>query len=220
MRVQRGWRGTTVAWMALAGFAVVMITFIGVNYLVSWFQLDSMHAYAGDMPGILGFGIFGVILALLLGGIAVSEARRRRRAAADGRATRCARLKPPRRSNRPGERARCASPPHGGLAVSPGVAAPGPRRLVWPSAQSASSARRLRVPCPTQSFCPRSVRLALARTRCCCRLHGRYDDYAAWLVKSRLALYLEQLPLITVLPDGGNFWWSNVNASCGMRTCS
>jgi cytochrome c-type biogenesis protein CcsB len=85
VRVQRGWRGTTVAWMALAGFAVVMITFIGVNYLVSWFQLDSMHAYAGDMPGFLSFGIFGVILALLLGSIGVSEARRRRRAAA-GRA--------------------------------------------------------------------------------------------------------------------------------------
>jgi putative tributyrin esterase len=43
------------------------------------------------------------------------------------------------------------------------------------------------------------------------QLHGRHDDYAAWVVKSRLALYLERLPLITVLPDGGNFWWSNVD---------
>ena len=90
VRVQRGWRGTTMAWMALAGFAVVMITFIGVNYLVSWFQLDSMHAYAGDMPGFLGFGIFGVVLVLLLGSIMYGEMRRRRLAAA-GRARHAAR---------------------------------------------------------------------------------------------------------------------------------
>jgi cytochrome c-type biogenesis protein CcsB len=90
VRVQRGWRGTTMAWMALTGFAVVMITFIGVNYLVSWFQLDSMHAYAGDMPGFLGFGIFGVVLVLLLGSIMYGEMRRRRLAAA-GRARHAAR---------------------------------------------------------------------------------------------------------------------------------
>ncbi|HMA32882.1 MAG TPA: c-type cytochrome biogenesis protein CcsB [Chloroflexia bacterium] len=90
VRVQRGWRGTTVAWMALAGFAVVMTTFIGVNYLVSWFQLDSMHTYAGEMPGFLGFGIFGVILVLLLGSIIYGEARRRRALAA-GIARRAAR---------------------------------------------------------------------------------------------------------------------------------
>jgi len=82
VRVQRGWRGTTAAWMALAGFALVMVTFIGVNYLVSWFSLSSLHAYGGDMPGILSFGIFGVILVLLLGGIAWGEVRRRRIAVA------------------------------------------------------------------------------------------------------------------------------------------
>ncbi len=87
VRVQRGWRGTTVAWMALAGYAVVMVTFIGVNYLVTWFQLDSMHTYAGEMPGVLGFGIFGLILVALLGSIGLSESRRRRaRAAGQARA--------------------------------------------------------------------------------------------------------------------------------------
>lgn len=94
VRVQRGWRGGTVAWMALAGFAVVMITFIGVNYLVTWFGLDSMHAYAGEMPGFLGFGVFGAILALLLGGIIYGEARRRRAAVA-GRSRQAARQAEP-----------------------------------------------------------------------------------------------------------------------------
>ncbi|HUS17023.1 MAG TPA: c-type cytochrome biogenesis protein CcsB [Chloroflexia bacterium] len=82
VRVQRGWRGTTVAWMAIAGFTIVMITFIGVNYLVSWFGLDSMHAYAGEMPGFLELAVFGVLLVPLLGSIVVAESRRRRRAAA------------------------------------------------------------------------------------------------------------------------------------------
>ncbi len=97
VRVQRGWRGNTVAWMALSGFALVMVTFIGVNYLVSWFQLDSMHAYAGEMPGFLGFGIFGVVLVALLGGIGWGEVRRRRLAAA-GRARHAARIAEPEAS--------------------------------------------------------------------------------------------------------------------------
>lgn len=42
------------------------------------------------------------------------------------------------------------------------------------------------------------------------QLHGKWDDYQSWLVKSRLASHVETLPLIVVLPDGGNFWWSNV----------
>ncbi|HET7076300.1 MAG TPA: alpha/beta hydrolase-fold protein [Chloroflexia bacterium] len=42
------------------------------------------------------------------------------------------------------------------------------------------------------------------------QLHGKWDDYQSWLVKSRLASHVEPLPLIVVLPDGGNFWWSNV----------
>ena len=47
------------------------------------------------------------------------------------------------------------------------------------------------------------------------QLHGKWDDYQSWLVKSRLASHVEKLPLIVVLPDGGNFWWSNVGAYLG-----
>ena len=35
----RGWRGRRMAWMALVGFAAVLFTYLGVNYL------DSLHSY-------------------------------------------------------------------------------------------------------------------------------------------------------------------------------
>ena len=41
------------------------------------------------------------------------------------------------------------------------------------------------------------------------QLHGYHDDHTAWLYKSRLWNYAEKLPLIVVLPDGANCWWSN-----------
>jgi cytochrome c-type biogenesis protein CcsB len=38
-RSVRGWRGRRMAWMALIGFASVLFTYLGVNYL------DSLHSY-------------------------------------------------------------------------------------------------------------------------------------------------------------------------------
>jgi cytochrome c-type biogenesis protein CcsB len=38
-RSVRGWRGRRMAWMALLGFASVLFTYLGVNYL------DSLHSY-------------------------------------------------------------------------------------------------------------------------------------------------------------------------------
>lgn len=66
VRVQRGERGVTMAWLSLIGFAVVLFTFMGVNYLVQWFSLNSMHAYnvgnnSGRPPG-LGVGEVGIVL--------------------------------------------------------------------------------------------------------------------------------------------------------------
>ncbi|MGA7732097.1 MAG: alpha/beta hydrolase-fold protein [Chloroflexia bacterium] len=43
------------------------------------------------------------------------------------------------------------------------------------------------------------------------QLHGRYDDYRAWLDKSRLWSYVERIPIIVVMPSGGNSWWSNIS---------
>src|SRR5438552_9288239 len=42
------------------------------------------------------------------------------------------------------------------------------------------------------------------------QLHGMHDDHTAWLEKSRIWVYVERLPLIVVMPSGGNFWWSNL----------
>src|SRR5947209_5525594 len=42
------------------------------------------------------------------------------------------------------------------------------------------------------------------------QLHGMHDDHMAWLEKSRMWIYVERLPLIVVMPSGGNFWWSNL----------
>jgi cytochrome c-type biogenesis protein CcsB len=72
VRVQRGVRGITMAWLSLVGFVVVLFTFLGVNYLVQWFGLDSMHTYsvdnnAGRAPslGIAGVGIVAFFVGLL-----------------------------------------------------------------------------------------------------------------------------------------------------------
>ena len=40
-RITHGWRGRRAAYLAIAGFAVVMFTFFGVTYL-----LPGLHAYS------------------------------------------------------------------------------------------------------------------------------------------------------------------------------
>lgn len=80
VRVQRGWRGSTMAWLALVGFAVVLITFVGVNWLVSVFGLQSMHTYSGEnLPGQALFLLFLGVLVALVGGIMWKDVRRRRK---------------------------------------------------------------------------------------------------------------------------------------------
>jgi cytochrome c-type biogenesis protein CcsB len=41
-RMMRGWRGRRVAWLSIIGFAAVLFTYFGVNYL-----LAGLHSYAG-----------------------------------------------------------------------------------------------------------------------------------------------------------------------------
>ncbi len=74
VRVQRGVRGITMAWLSLIGFGVVLITFMGVNYLVAWFGGTSMHTYSTDngspqtmnIAALLVVGLLVVMLALAL----------------------------------------------------------------------------------------------------------------------------------------------------------
>lgn len=44
-RLSLGWRGTRSAWFAVAGIIAVFITFLGVNYLVDYFNVTSLHSY-------------------------------------------------------------------------------------------------------------------------------------------------------------------------------
>lgn len=71
VRVQRGVRGITMAWLSLIGFVVVLITFMGVNYLVEWFGLTSMHTYSTDngAPQGMNLAALGMVgfLVMMLG---------------------------------------------------------------------------------------------------------------------------------------------------------
>jgi cytochrome c-type biogenesis protein CcsB len=42
-RFMRGWRGAPAAWIAVIGFAAVVFTYVGVNFLLS-----GLHSYAGN----------------------------------------------------------------------------------------------------------------------------------------------------------------------------
>jgi cytochrome c-type biogenesis protein CcsB len=74
VRVQRGVRGLTMAWLSLIGFAIVLMTFLGVNYLTAWFGIDTLHSYPVDngtpaslsVASLIVVGIFTVLLGLAL----------------------------------------------------------------------------------------------------------------------------------------------------------
>ncbi len=73
VRVQRNVRGVTMAWLSLIGFVVVLFTFMGVNYLVQWFGLQSMHTYSidnGAPPGLSVASIGSVLFFVAILGIA------------------------------------------------------------------------------------------------------------------------------------------------------
>jgi cytochrome c-type biogenesis protein CcsB len=63
IRVQRGVRGITMAWLSLIGFSVVLFTLAGVNYLVKWFGLTSMHSYnVENSKGDPGLDVAGILM--------------------------------------------------------------------------------------------------------------------------------------------------------------
>lgn len=68
VRVQRGVRGITMAWLSLVGFIVVLVTFLGVNYLAQWFGIQSLHTYSVDngAPSSMGWVGVGALAFLVL----------------------------------------------------------------------------------------------------------------------------------------------------------
>ena len=42
-------------------------------------------------------------------------------------------------------------------------------------------------------------------------LHGLSDDYSAWQRRTSIERYVQALPLIVVMPDGGRGWYSNAH---------
>lgn len=44
-RNMRGWRGKRIAYLSLIGFAAVLVTYFGVNYLPMIFGVDGLHSY-------------------------------------------------------------------------------------------------------------------------------------------------------------------------------
>jgi putative tributyrin esterase len=45
------------------------------------------------------------------------------------------------------------------------------------------------------------------------QLHGKFDSYTSWLHKTKLAWYLAGVPLIVILPNGGNYFWADMTPS-------
>jgi putative tributyrin esterase len=45
------------------------------------------------------------------------------------------------------------------------------------------------------------------------QLHGMYDTYTSWLHRTRLLQYVRAMPLITILPSGGNFLWGDLSSN-------
>ena len=45
VRVQRGWRGAPMAALGVIGFAIVLVSFLGLAYIVGTFQIFSLHTF-------------------------------------------------------------------------------------------------------------------------------------------------------------------------------
>ena len=64
-------------------------------------------------------------------------------------------------------------------------------------------------PIPYTIFLPNPRKAGVGPYVVLLQLHGMHDDHNSWLHKSNLLRYTEKLPLIVVMPDGGNFFYGN-----------
>ena len=48
-------------------------------------------------------------------------------------------------------------------------------------------------------------------------LHGLSDDHTIWMRRTSIERYVEGLPLVVVMPDGGRGWYTNAAVGLGLR---
>ena len=48
-------------------------------------------------------------------------------------------------------------------------------------------------------------------------LHGLSDDHTSWMRRSSIERYVEGLPPVVVMPDGGRGWFTNAVGAGGAR---
>jgi putative tributyrin esterase len=90
-------------------------------------------------------------------------------------------------------------------AAQPAIAAPAGERLIEESVDSAALGRAVRY----RVLVPEKYESSLQRYPVLYLLHGLGGDYKDWTTRSNLAEYSRALPLIIVMPDGGNQWYTN-----------
>lgn len=78
-------------------------------------------------------------------------------------------------------------------------------RLREDSVQSAALGRQVKY----RVLVPQGYDASLQRYPVLYLLHGLTGDYRDWTTKTNLAEYSRPLPLIIVMPDGGNSWYTN-----------
>jgi S-formylglutathione hydrolase FrmB len=71
------------------------------------------------------------------------------------------------------------------------------------------SSRALHRTVPFSFFLPEGENVGPPPYPALLQLHGAYDTYHSWLHRSKLAVYLERLPFVVIMPNGELSGWSN-----------
>jgi putative tributyrin esterase len=90
-------------------------------------------------------------------------------------------------------------------AQSPAAAAPAASRLREETVQSKAMGRAMRY----RVLVPDGYGESLRRYPVLVLLHGLTGDYRDWSTRSNVAEYSRHLPLVIVMPDGENSWYTN-----------
>ncbi|MCA1652351.1 MAG: hypothetical protein LC753_19515 [Acidobacteria bacterium] len=94
-----------------------------------------------------------------------------------------------------------------------GAQAPSKERLLEETVTSAAVGKAMRY----LVLVPEGYRASQRRYPVLYLLHGLYGDYMDWTTRTNVAEYTRTLPLIVVMPDGTNSWYTNSAAEGGAR---